>query len=560
MEPDLELTRRDGAPEELWEIARLYWEHSGVNAYDKVVWVRPTKSISVTGWRGSVHHVAGAGAIAVLPEVNCAECSGPLTLTSRTAFESGRNGRDTVCCDCTPTYADSVLRVGGSGLEDLRLQQQQRAAKRLAAAQAEAESKAEQQRQLDALEAERRSALAAEYPLQYRQNLPDPRSIGLRARLTTLALMDYAARDGLVEAVEHQDLVLAPSPQQGADLIHEASGALLVTHPSTPTRAFAWASPAGGGQPNWTGYFPLLTRFHLGLGQHDPAQWENARENLVASVQLDALTAVEQQDLVTFAAELIGSEALRYLKFKLNDEYRLPDISNELRPRALDLLTFAARQLSLGHLMRAIWTVTSGATNLKASKPYIPKQRIADYTVSQLEVKLHDYLAPGHQLLDPYRADTRLPLSAIIRALYYEVVHADPLTYTLPELERSLPAPSDTYARELCRLSIPDGEQSRDALFAASRDWDGAQFRRALSEIENRTFEPCARGCIHDRQPDLARQFGASFDKLISRIGADAAGIALIESMHYSNDHPETPAERPGDLLLTLVAQELGVL
>lgn len=277
-------------------------------------------------------------------------------------------------------------------------------------------------------------------------------------------------------------------------------------------------------------------------------------------MQLEALTAAEQKDLLTFAAELIGNEALRYLKFKLNDEYRLPDISDEIRPRALDLLTFAAHQLSLGHLMRAIWTVTSGATNLKASRPYIPKQRVADYTVGQLEVKLHDYLAPEHQLLEPYRADTRLPLSALTRVLFYEVIHADPLTYTLPELERSLPAPSDTYARELCRISIPDGEQARDALLATSHNWDGTLFRRALAEVENRTFEPCTPGCIHDRQPDRARQFGASFDKLISRIGADAASVALIELMRYANDDPETAAERPGDLLLTLVAQELGAL
>lgn len=559
MEPQLELTRRVGAPEELWQIARLYWEYSGIDAYDKIAWVRPAKSVVVTGWRGTVHHVAGAGAIATLAGVACSECGGPLTLTSRTAFESGRNGRNTICCDCTPTYVDNVLRVGSPGLEDLRLRHQERADARLAAARAEAETNAATQRQLDALEEERRNAIAARYPLHYRQELPDPRSISFRARLATLALMEYAAEGGLVEPVVDQDLVFATSPQQAANLIHESNGPLLVTHPSTPTRAFAWAPAEDGVTPNWSSYYPLFIRLHLGLGQPSRAQWKAAREDLVASLHLEELTATEQEELIEFAAELIGGEALRYLDFKLKDEYRLPEISAEHRARALDLLTFAAQRLSLGHLMRAIWTVTSGATNLKASKPYMPRKRITDHAISQLEVKIHDYLAPGHQLLEPYRADTRVPLSALTRTLFYEIVHADPLAVGLAEIQHALPKPSDSYALELCRAGIPDGEEARDALLASARSWDGMVFRRALSEIENRTFEPCATGCAHDRQPELARQFGASFDKLISRIGADHASIALIETIRYVNDQT-TSEDRPGDLLLMLIAQELGAL
>lgn len=559
MEPQLELTRRVGAPEELWQIAQLYWEYSGIDAYDKVAWVRPAKSVVVTGWRGAVHHVAGAGAIATLAGAVCSECGGPLTLTSRTAFESGRNGRSTICCDCTPTYVENVLRVGSPGLEDLQLRQQERADVRLATARAEAEAKAARQRQLDALEEERRNAIAARYPLHFWQELPDPRSISFRARLATLVLMEYAAEGGLVEPVADQDFVFATSPQQAADLIHEANGPLLVTHPSTPTRAFAWAPAEDGVTPDWSGYYPLFIRLHLGLGRPSRAQWDAAREDLVASLHLEELTVIEQEELIEFAAELIGGEALRYLDFKLKDEYRLPEISAEHRARALDLLTFAAQRLSLGHLMRAIWTVTSGATNLKASKPYMPRQRITDHAISQLEAKIHDYLAPEHQLLEPYRADTRVPLSALTRTLFYEIVHADPLTVGLAEIQHALPKPSDSYALELCWAGIPDGEEARDALLASARSWDGMVFRRALSEIENRTFEPCATGCAHDRQPELARQFGASFDKLISRIGADPASIALIETIRYANDQT-TPEDRPGDLLLTLIAQELCAL
>lgn len=558
MEPELELTRRDGAPDDLWEIARLYWEHVGINAYGKVDWARPAKSVSVTGWRGAVHHVAGAGAIALLPGKACAECGGSLTLTSRTAYETGRIDVDTRCCACTPNYIENVMLAGGPPSDELRLLQQQKIEAKQAATKAGVEAEAVKQRQLDQLEQDRQEAIAAQYPLHYRLELPDPRSVSFRARLTTLALMDYAAEAGIINPLAHQDLEFAPTPQHASDLIHEANGKLLVTHPSTPTRAYDWA-PAGDTEvPTWGGYYPLLVRLHLGLGIPAPEDWAHAREGVAASLQPSAITAPEQETALEIAAEIIASEALRYLNFKLNDEYRLPEISDALRPRVLNTLTFAAYRLSLGHMMRAIWTVTSGATNLKASKPYMPKLRITDHAVKRLEETIHEYTTDGYKLLDPFRVDTRLPLSAITRTLYYEVIHADPLTSTLVEMHDTLPESSVKYAHELCRAGTPDGDSARDALIASTKDWDGAAFRRALAEIESRTFEPCAPGCIHDRQPELAQQFGASYDRLVSHIGEKAASIALIETIRYANI--TTPVEeRAGDFLLTLIAQELSV-
>lgn len=559
MEPELELSRRDGAPDELWEIARLYWEHAGINAYGKVAWSRPAKSVPVTGWRGAVHHVAGAGAVALLPGKTCAECGGPLTLSSRTAYETGRLDVDTRCCACTPNYVENVMLTGGPPSEELRQLQQQKAVAKQAAAEAEEEARAAQQRVLDQVEKERREAIAAQYPLDLRPQLPHPESVSFRARLTALALMDYAAEGGIIEPLAHQDLVFAPSPQFASDLIHEANGKLLVIHPSTPTRAFEWTPAEAHDAPSWGGYYPLLVRMHLGLGEPDPENWADAREEVAGSLQPAAIAASEQENMLETAADLIAGEGLRYLNFKLKDEYRLPEISDDLRPRVLELLTFAAYRLSLGHLMRAIWTVTSGATNLKASKPYMPRQRITDYTVNRLEEKIQEFIAPGYQLLDPFRADTRLQLSAVTRTLYYEVMHADPLTSTLVQIRDTFPEPSDQRARDLCRAGIPDGDAARDALFASIGRWSGDTFRRALAEIESRSFEPCAPGCAHDRQPKLAQLLGASFDRLVSRIGENAASTALIETIRYLNE-PLPDNDRPGDLLLTLLAQELEAL
>lgn len=543
-------------PDELWEIASRYWEHAGVNEYGKVVWARPAKSVSVTGWRGAVHHVAGAGAVAVLLGKTCTECGGPLTLSSRTALETGLIDVNTRCCTCTSNYVENVLLVGGPGADNLRLLQRQKTEAKQVAARAAKEAEAVQQRLLDQLEQERREVIAAQYPLQFHQAFPDPRSVSFRARLTTLALLEYAAESGIIDPVSEQDIDLAPSQQQASDLIHEANGKMLVTHPSSPTRAFAWAAREDQKTPNWNGYYPLLTRLHLGLGNPDPELWTSTRDSISAALQPSNLTEVEQKTMLNIAAELVGGEALRYLNFKLKDEYRLPELSDELRPRTLDLLTFAAHRLSLGHLIRAIWTVTSGATNLKASKPHMPRQQITNHTIKRLEEKIHDFLSPGYKLLDPYRVDSRLPLSAITRTLFYEVIHADPLISSLSDIQNLLPEPSETYARELCQTGIPDGEEARDALLASSSNWDGEMFRRALAEIESRTFQACVPGCAHDRQQDLASQLGTSFDRLVSRIGGDSASIALIETIRYTNT---PPTGRPGDLLLTLIAEELGI-
>jgi hypothetical protein len=557
---EFSLVRVDGVPDELWQIAERYWEQAGIDKRGQVRWARPVRDVESEGWSGGANVVAGAGGIASLGDSACRKCGRPLTFSSRTAYTNARSGYPDACRACTLGFEEKVAAVNHPGARDRYLEHQKRVLAQRDARSEQLATQAHERAEQERVEAARREVIAIRHPLVRRDASPSAGDLDVQSRIVTLTLMYYFSSGCIVGPVESYDEELAPSAIMTRDLIAEADGKILVRHPSTRTDAFAWDAPSADEDPTFSRYTPSLVSFHLGRGALDDEAWTDALHDVSSSLDLSVLTRNEVEDLLAFTVEAVAEEGARYLDFKLDDDYQLAPVPDQHRARVKEMLVEAARTLSLGYIYRAIWTATSAATNLKASRAVMAKEKVATFAVNRLEVLLQEYADPSFDRLAPYRVDTRLPLTALTRALFYRVLTANPMSDSVAELRERFPKSSDELYRSKCRTDTPDGRSISDALLASAAFWSGVDFRQALATIEEHSFEVCASGCAHDRMRNLAYRTGTTFDKLSPRIGADPAALSLIETIPYLNsENADGPWERPGDLLLHLVAGELGV-
>ncbi|WP_181647116.1 hypothetical protein [Streptomyces sp. WAC00263] len=96
----------DGADPELVAIGERYWALAGfAPEYGTPVWCEKTKDIDTAGWGHQIYAVAAAGVRAVVPGRKCPACGGPLSLTSRTAFQQ-------VCDNNDPEASPGVWTQG----------------------------------------------------------------------------------------------------------------------------------------------------------------------------------------------------------------------------------------------------------------------------------------------------------------------------------------------------------------------------------------------------------------------------------------------------------------
>jgi hypothetical protein len=554
------LVRLDNVPDELWQIAEIYWEQAGLDKRGQVVWQRPVREVGSEGWSGGANVIAGAGGVASLGGSVCRKCGGPLTFSSRTAYTNALAGTSDGCRACTSGFEEKVAAVNHPGARDRYLEHKERVLAQHVASTDRLAAQAFERAKHETIEAARREAIASRYPLVRRDESPSADDLDVRSRIITLTLMHYFSNGCVVGPVETFDEELAPSMVMTRDLIAEVDGKILVRHPSTRTDAFAWDAPAADEDPIFSRYTPSLVSFHLGQGVPDDDAWMHALDDVSSSLDISVLNHNEVEELLALTAEAVAEEGARYLDFKLDEDYQLAPVPDQHRSRVKAMLDAAATSLSLGHIYRAIWTATSAATNLKASRALMSKEKVATFAVNRLEVLLQEYINPDFDRLEPYRSDTRVPLSALTRALFYRVLTANPMSDSVVDLRERFQVPSEELDKSRCRAEIPDGRAVSDALVASSPFWSGVDFRQALAVIEEHSFRVCAPGCAHDRLRFTANRAGTSFDTLEHRIGADAAAFSLIETIPYLNFQiADGRWERPGDLLLHFVSRELGV-
>ncbi|MFI1973536.1 hypothetical protein [Streptomyces wedmorensis] len=221
---------REGADAELVVIGERYWAFAGfAPELGTPVWCERAKDIDTAGWGHQVYAVAAAGVRAVVAGRLCPQCGGPLSLTSRAAFQQVCDGYAPVCVDCNESLTAAVRVIVDPA----------RKAKREAA-----KAKAEERNAVDSAHARwkqlQREAVAEEYAAVFPSKTEVPAS-GVREMVGALALLRYAPSTSPIAGVGSWPDPLYPDNGKTGSLLGTLIRAdLLSIHSSSPVTAFVW--------------------------------------------------------------------------------------------------------------------------------------------------------------------------------------------------------------------------------------------------------------------------------------------------------------------------------
>ncbi|MFJ5829709.1 hypothetical protein [Streptomyces sp. NPDC093089] len=221
---------REGADAELVVIGERYWAFAGfAPELGTPLWCEKVKDIDTAGRGHQVYAVAAAGVRAVVAGRLCPQCQGPLSLTSRAAFQQVCEGYAPVCVDCNESLAAAARLVVDPA----------RKAKRDAA-----RAKAEERNAADSAHARwkqlQRDVIAEEYAAVFPSTGEVPAS-GVREMVGALALLRYAPSTFPIAGVgSWPDLLYPDNGKTGSLLGTLIRADLLRIHSSSPATAFVW--------------------------------------------------------------------------------------------------------------------------------------------------------------------------------------------------------------------------------------------------------------------------------------------------------------------------------
>lgn len=433
----LELDLLEGAPEELVAIAQQYWSLAYLETEGGYVsWAGPVKAIDTTGW-GPAHIAAGAAVRARMPGRSCPACAGPLTLTSRTAFEQACFGSTPECVECTPALLEKMNK-----LRDPSRSAGVAAAKRAnpRAQQTGAETRwAERQRE----------EIRSRYGLVFLQDAPLP-TASIRTEATTLALLHYAPSTTPIGPVRLWAEPLDPDPLRTVgDLL--ANGFIRI-HPDTAPAAFCWEpedfreaiSRAEGDidavqPPQLTDrYYAREAVHYVPYGTSMGTAVENLTAHLTAQLTPAAFDDGRRAELLDLLGELIAAEALRYFDLQLAKRH-LPPVPDNHLARLKDIARRGGSTLALGEMNNLIWRAARSAADAAQRSPQAPRANMSTFAVNCLETYVQQALA-DRQPIKPYTFDASL-LAALTRTVFYGVLNADPFTTSVVQAHQTLPEP-----------------------------------------------------------------------------------------------------------------------
>ncbi|MFF4605915.1 hypothetical protein ACFY12_24640 [Streptomyces sp. NPDC001339] len=430
------------APEELVALGRRYWE---IVARDPnsawVAWRFRATSLEIHGW-GKPHVAAAAGVRAILPDRSCPRCAGPLTLTSRWAYQQLSEGGDPACVDCTPRIQDALRRLHAPEhvAERTALQEQAQRAR----------SEQDIKRQWSA---QQREAIRDGYPVRHLKEAPIPHA-AVRTELTALALLRYAASANPLGPVDQWEALLLPEPQLVAGAVAETVRAgLLAVHPDSVTSAFIWEEPqtaeealakAGGdldavGQPELSDrYYPTRAAHYSPYGSGLGTGAAGLDAHLIDRLNPARMTLERQHELIDVLVELIAREALRYFDYQLQVRH-LPAVPDTHFVRLRDATERAAGALSLGEINNLAWRAAVRAADAAQIHPGAPRANMSTHAVNRFEAYVQDAMGGGLDYpLKPY-TNSNVELSAATRTLFYTVLEKNPVTTTRADAERDMP-------------------------------------------------------------------------------------------------------------------------
>ncbi|MFE1610383.1 hypothetical protein ACFW7P_16725 [Streptomyces albidoflavus] len=428
----------DGAPEELVTIAREYWRLSHLELDGEyAVWAGPVKAIDTTGW-GPAHIAAGAAARAELPGLACPACEGPLTLTSRTAYEQACFGELPACVDCSPKLLEKMNKL--------------RSAK--AAGEATPSGGAGNSRGAWPRNAEsgwnalRREELRRLCPLEFLPEAELPTG-DVRTEALTLALLHYAPSTTPIEPLSQWGEILHPDPS--GDITALARGGFVRLHPDSDVNAFHWkpatfkeAITAAHGdldavEPPAAAAYDLRKATHyVPYGTSMGTAATRVSAHLVERLSPAHLDQARREQLLVLAQELIAAEAARYLDQQLAKRH-LPAVPENHGERLRSVFQLASTRMSLGEVINVVWRAVRSASDAAQQYPYAPRANMSTAALNSIETGVQAAM-DGGKPLKPYTFDPGL-LAALTRTVFYRVLEANPFEETAAQMVAALPQP-----------------------------------------------------------------------------------------------------------------------
>ncbi|MFJ1753817.1 hypothetical protein [Kitasatospora sp. NPDC088134] len=521
----------DGADPELVAIGERYWALAGfADEYGTPVWCEKTKDIDVAGWGRQIYAVAAAGVRAVVPGQQCPKCDGPLSLTSRTAFQQVCDGVDPACVECTDSLQAAIRLV----IDPTRKAKREAAKAQAQAQQVVTDARAQWQRsQQDVIE--------NRYPAVFPSDGDALPGASVRQMVATLALLRYAPSTSPISDVDSWPDPLHPDMDKAVSLLGELVRARLVKiHPSSPIKAFEWVPAAfedalreadrdleALATPQVTGsFYPTLARYFAPYGTSAATAVEQLDARLAEALAPAALTSGRQDDLLALARELIADEALRYFHNRV-DELYLPTVPDNHTARLEQAAFKVAEHRTLGEIYNLVWRSTRAAAEAAQKNPRAPRANMTTHAVNRFESHAQRAAAEPSWDIKAFDEIQGHGPAAMTRTLFYAILDSNPVDTSLPELRAALPAPASAGYPS---LSCGDDELAVliEWLNANPDTWDPADVPAALATLKGMRGDSAQlrfEGLIVARG---ARHLYRLHERLAPTIGARQAALAVL--------------------------------
>lgn len=540
----IELTPSPAAPSDTTSVFTSYWEAIEWPESRVTRWARPVASIAGGEWGTDTAAAAGAGGIAEVIGRRCGSCGGPLTLTSRSAFDQAQRGESVKCRGCTAHFEQRVARLGSA---EAVAQRATRAAARL--------ERDQEARQKTDTAAGRKAAVDAAYSTSRESYAPALHTATVSELVTLLTLSRFHMQEGITIALDDQEAPLLAPYSANEYFLSVLHRGLLRVHPSTPTNAFVWQAEHGAEAAVMSDrWYPGRLRLYRDTGSDPKAAAAEMREEVLGLLDLSLLTWAEQEDLVLLARDLLAEEGMAYLEHQLA-RYSLPAIAEQHRSRLTAVMQRAADHLSLGDIYRLAWSAASAATNLYQSTP-ASKANVSTFALNRFETRLAEVIEDSSLLLEPYSLTDQVQISTMARVVLMELLQRPVISATVSEVRDALPMAFDVQMRSVCLAALPAAVELETARSELSL-LDAGTVASALAQLRDQRLPECATGCSHAQANYLVPQVQRDLQALSERIGESAAELAIVSLLGWSNwRDKENRSERPGDVLVLALRDE----
>ncbi|MGY1929524.1 hypothetical protein [Nocardia gipuzkoensis] len=526
------VTANDNADPALVVIGERYWALEGfAEPYGTPIWCEKVKDIDTAGWGRQVNAVAAAGVQAIVPGLTCFKCSGPLSLTSRTAFQQVCDGDIPACVECTASLLAAVQAV---------IDPDRRAKRNIATAHAKAQQS--HQRARAEWQLRQQEIINTRYAASANPDTVLPESV--RDQVAVLALLRYAPSTTPIEEVHGWADPWHPDHNKITDLLGDLVRAnLLCIDPTSPYNAFVW-EPASFEDalreaendldaivaPQYTGrFYPVRARYHLPLVANSRKTSEELDLYLTTALNPAEMTALRQNDLLDTAHELIADEAIRYFIERL-DELNLPTVPDNHAARLRDAVDKLAERRSLGEIYNLVWRSTRAAAEAAQKNPQAPRANMSTHAVNQLESHAQRTVSDPSWEIKPFNEISNLGLAAMTRTVFYNILHSEPIKTSLPHIQATLPPPVNEVAADAHQNFVEDHDLSSAIawLYANPDSWNPEKVLPALEALQS--VEPPSpvwqfEGTLLARE---AARLKRLHERLAPTVGAKNATLATL--------------------------------